>query len=892
MIMKKKYLKIFSIVAGIVLLLFVFANFGLNFWLKHHLPNYIKSQSEYVVTYKTLDVDLGTGTVFSTGITINNKNPDRTDKIGLQGTVDTLSVARLGFYDMVFNKTVNISDLKLASPNLNIILPKSRDKKGRTNKNEFAFKNITINNGNIQVYQSTKQKAFSVRDLNLRVENLQMNDDSMQNELPFTFDHYTVNGKNLFVRPDNIYAFTAKYMSTKEDQISVKELAVIPLLSYQNFKRFYPEKRNLFDFKSSEMEFKNIALKDNRINLQKVRFENPELKMFTTNVKSPEKKKNFPYDVQLDDVLLNNAKINIVKPNGSPLFSAGNLTLNINQLVMNEETAKGNIPFQYNDFKIVGKQINYVSNSENVKAGAVSISPKWADFRNISVNPTVSTSDQTLLDFTVQNVNLKIKEWNFRNRKLKFNIENILVNGLNGKIVGAEHPKTKKPNFEGVSFPLIIKNVNLKNSNLTYTKGNQPLILKDLNANVQNIQWDESRGKSTVPFTIGFYSLSSRNFKYETKFYHLSASLLKWNKNAAQISNFAMKPKVSRAQFIRMIPTEKDLYTITANQISMKGNWDFISARPFLKASQVTLGEVNANIFRSKIPKDDLSEKPLYSKLLRSIKFPLLIENLDLKNSVLTYEEDTKKSDGPGTLTFNRFNMNVKNINSGKMKGNSSVVPIAINCLFMNASPMNVKWTFNTADLTDSFSISGNVGDLPAARINPFIEPYLKIRATGFISDLLFSFKGNREGLTGSLKMKHENLKISVLKKDGEKNTVLSAVANIFVKSNSGNYPESVEVEKVERDKTKSFFNLFWRGIEQGLKKTLIGKNAPKTEKTIKETIGNTKSALEENKKVLKQTKLEVAEKTGLIKEKVQQTKEKIKEKTDFEKIFKKKPRS
>ena len=124
------------------------------------------------------------------------------------------------------------------------------------------------------------------------------------------------------------------------------------------------------------------------------------------------------------------------------------------------------------------------------------------------------------------------------------------------------------------------------------------------------------------------------------------------------------------------------------------------------------------------------------------------------------------------------------------------------------------------------------------------------------------------------------------------KNTVLSALANIFVKSNSGNYPESVEVEKVERDKTKSFFNLFWRGIEQGLKKTLIGKNAPKTEKTIKETIGNTKSALEENKKVLKQTKLEVAEKTGLIKEKVRQNKEKIKEKTDFEKIFKKKPRS
>ena len=50
---------------------------------------------------------------------------------------------------------------------------------------------------------------------------------------------------------------------------------------------------------------------------------------------------------------------------------------------------------------------------------------------------------------------------------------------------------------------------------------------------------------------------------------------------------------------------------------------------------------------------------------------------------------------------------------------------------------------------------------------------------------------------------------------------------------------ENVTVANVKRDPTKSFFNLFWRGIEDGLKLTLIGKNANKTEQSIKETINS-----------------------------------------------------
>ena len=866
--MKNKYFRIFSIVAGILLLLLLIINFGLNFWLKNNLDHYIKKNSHYIVSYKTLAVDLGTGNIKATGITINNKNPQNHEIVRFQGTVDTLSIARLGIYDAIFNQSINTSNLVLSKPNLNIILPQKKTDKKAKKQNDITVDNIKINDGNIQVFKPTKQKLLSVSDFNLVVENLQLTEESTGEKLPFSYDYYEISGKNFFFRPDNVYAFTAKYITTKDGQMSLKDFAMNPLLSYANFTKYYPKKRNLFDFKSSEMEFKDMVLKDDKITLTKVRFENPDLKMFTTNVKPLEKKKSFTYDVQLEDVLFNNAKINILNPNGAPLFAAGDLTMKINKFAMNEQTAKGNIPFQYNDFTINGKEVFYSSNTQNVNVEALSINPKSANLQAVSVKSTVSKSDKTLLDIDAKQVNLAIKEWNFVENKLKLNIDNVVINELNGKIKGSTSPKKKvKPAFEGISFPLIVKNVSLKNSNLIYDKGSQPLTFKDLNANIQNIELNANTIKGEIPFKIGNYSFTTRNFNYKTEFYNLSSSLVKVNKNTIQISNFAMLPTVSRAQFIRMIPAEKDLYDIKVNQISVNGSWDFFSNNKFLEAFDVKLNGVNANIFRSKIPADDLKEKPMYSKLLRSIKIPMFINNLAINNSLLVYEEDTKKSEGPGKLTFNNFSLKAKNINSGKMKGKPTQIPITINCLFMNASPMNVNWNLDTASATDAFSISGNVSDLPASRINPFIEPYLKVRASGLIADLIFNFKGNYQGLNGSLKMKHKDLKIAIIRETGEKNKLLSAVANVFVRSNSDKYPESVPVEKVERDKTKSFFNLFWKGIEQGLKKTLIGKNALKKEENIKKTIETTKTKIENTKENIKKMKTDVKkEKQGLQK--------------------------
>ncbi|SIT25931.1 hypothetical protein SAMN05421786_11614 [Chryseobacterium ureilyticum] len=878
----KKWVKRLLISFGILAGLLLVANFGLNFWLKTQLPEYIKKNTDYKVSYETLDVDLSTGNILATGISVNNKDPQNTAVIGLQGTVDTLKVSRFGIYDAIFNKTISSSDLLVAKPNLNIILAKPVNKKKEKKKSPFLFENIRINDGEIAVFRHTKQKFISVQKLNLFVENLQMTEESVENKLPVVFDRYSIQGEKFFFRPDNVYAITINTINTADGQMSVENFKLIPLLSFEQFKKYYPKKTQLFEFSIPKMDFKDVVLNKNKVALADAEFENPLLTVYNTGAKKEKKEEERSnFEVNLENIKLKNAVAQINKPDGNKLLSAANLNLNINKLVFNKETSKQIIPVGYNDFTFSGKDITY-SDHQNINIGSIALKPTNGEINNVSFTPGSPESEKTTMNLKTNHIAFNINKLEFANKKLNLDIKDVLIENLNGTIKAGEN-KAKKNASPGIIQSVIVRKVSLRNSNIIYDKEKEPLAFHDLNATVNDIEIGTKPNGQNLSFKVKNYFLTTRNFAYKTQFYNISVGLLKLNKNKVQINNFGMKPLVSRAQFIKMIPVERDLYDLKAGQISAEGEWDLFSHNKFINASHVTIQSADANIFRSKIPKDDPKIKALYSKMLRSIKIPMNINNLDLKNSVLVYEEDTPESMGPGKLTFSNFNMNVKNLNSAKTKGKPTKVDIKINCSFMNLAPLSVNWNFDVADQNDGFAISGKTSNLPANGINPFIRPYLHVTATaGTIQEMLFNFKGNPAGLHGTFNLKHKDLKIAVLNKHNhEKKGFLTAVANVFLKSNSGSFPESVTVENVERDPTKSFFNLFWKGIEQGLKKTLIGKNVEKTEAKVKNAV----STVKDMKQSVKEIKQEIKDKKSSPNEQ-EENKEK---KGFFNKIFKKK---
>lgn len=840
--MKKPWVRKLLIGLGIFFGLILIANFALNIWLKTQLPDYIKKNTDYKVSYKRMDVDLMTGNIFASAIKVESKNPKNTQVIGLKGSIDTLKISRFGIFDAVFNKKISSTDLLLANPNLEITLTDAVDKKTGKKKNPVSFENIRIKNGKITVFKPTKEKFLSVQDLDLIVENLETTEDVVEDKLPVIFDSYSIHGENFFFQPNTIYQLTIAKITTKDGQMSVENFYLKPLVSFNNFKKNFPREKQLLEFAIPQMNFKDIALKKNKVSLSGAHFINPRFLVYTNNaVASKKGKKPFNFNIDLKGIQITNASAQLIKPDGTDLLLAKKLNLSVNDLVFNKETSSQVIPVHYSGFKFSGEDVLLAAN-DHIHFRNININPKNGSFSEIAItNPGNKT------DLKLKQIAFNINDWKIEDEKLNLDVKNVLLDGVAGVYIpSGEKAVKKKQNFAGIQFPVTIRNIQLKNSDFTLDKDNQPLSFNQLNAQISNLEIAPRTDNSGLAFKVKDYSLSSSNFSYKTKFYLMTVGNLNLAKNKAVINNFAMKPLVSRAQFIKMIPVESDLYDLKFAQISAAGDWDFFSENKSIHASNVTISNANANIFRSKVPADDPKIKPLYSKMLRSINIPMFVDHLYLKNSYLEYEEDTKKSDGPGKLTFSNFNMHVQNLNSAKMKGKPTEVKIKIDCSFLNASPLSVNWNFNTADQSDRFRIAGRATGIPASSLNAFIVPYMNVSATGTIQEMLFDFKGNPKGLGGSFKLKHKDLKIALLDKQTKaKKNLLSAVANVFIKSTSDKFPESVEVEGVEHDPTKSFFNMFWKGIEDGLKKTLIGESLAKTTETVKDV---TKSVKEEAK--------------------------------------------
>ncbi|MEA1850815.1 hypothetical protein U9K52_18020 [Chryseobacterium sp. MHB01] len=889
----KKWVKKLLVGLGVLLVIILLANFGLNIWLKTRLPDYIKNNTDYKVSYKSLEVDLLSGNILATKISVNNKNPQNNNVIGLQGTIDTLKISRFGIYDAVFNKQISSSDLLLSKPNLNVILAKPVDDKTGKKRNPVKFENIRINDGDVSVFRHTKQKFLSVQDLDLYVENLQLTEESVEDKLPVVFDAYDIKGKNFFVRPDDVYALKIDAIRTSDGQMTVDNFQLVPVLDFEQFKKYYPKKNKLFQFAIKKMEFKDLVLKKNKLSLSNASFYEPNLLMYTTDVVPVRVKKPSDLELDLENIKMSNATIQVMKPDGNKLLYAKNLNVDVNQLRFDKETREALIPVGYKNFQISGRDVLF-SNHQDFTIGIISLNPKKGELRNVSVVPNGSAPEKTSMNLLTDYIRFTINKWDFTDKKMNLDVNEVLMSRVKGKITAGtgKTVNRKKHNFNGIQFPIIIRKVVLQNSDIIYSKNNQPLSFQDLNATVNDIQLINKKDNSGIEAKISKYAVSTKNFGYKTKFYNMTAGFLKLDQNTINVTAFAMKPLVSRAQFIKMIPVESDLYDITANQIAANGTWDLFSDQKLIRASNVTIRNADANIFRSKIPEDDPKEKPLYSRMLRSIKIPMVVNNLNLKDSKLVYEEDTPESAGPGKLTFSNFNMNVKNLNSAKIKGNPTRVDIKINCSFMNFAPLSVNWNFDVADQGDRFAISGRTTNLPATGINPFIRPYLHVTATGTIQEMLFNFRGNPKGLDGKFNLKHKDLKVTILDKENkDKKGFLTAVANLLVKSDSGKLPEDVDVEDVERDPTKSFFNLFWKGIEQGLKKTLIGINIDKAKKTVDKTAAAVKNV----KQDVKEMKASAKEVGQAIKKnpETEKVKENDKENKGFLKgVFRKKEKS
>lgn len=361
---------------------------------------------------------------------------------------------------------------------------------------------------------------------------------------------------------------------------------------------------------------------------------------------------------------------------------------------------------------------------------------------------------------------------------------------------------------------------------IIYIKSGKPILsAQNITIQLEGIVITDAILKNKIPFSYSKYAFSCDSIYYRAnEFYHIKADRLQTENRGLSMKKIAVVPEYTRKQFVQKLKKEKDLYAIKTESLIIKNmDWGFKNETFFFNAKSLLLDNVSANIYRSKMPDDDLSRKPLYNKLLREMKFYLKVDTLSIRNSMLVYEEEINFEKGPGKLTFNKFNLTATNIISGLGQKKLPDLKIKIHSMFMNTSPLKVNWTLNVLDKSDGFNIRGSILNFNTQKIKPFSKPYINATTEGVFDEVYFNFTGNDIADKGEFALKYHDFKVALYKKkDPEKKAKLkTAIANLFVKNDSDNKTKNTNVE-LKRIQEKSFYNFLWRSIAEGLKKILI----------------------------------------------------------------------
>ena len=128
---------------------------------------------------------------------------------------------------------------------------------------------------------------------------------------------------------------------------------------------------------------------------------------------------------------------------------------------------------------------------------------------------------------------------------------------------------------------------------------------------------------------------------------------------------------------------------------------------------------------------------------------------------------------------------------------------------------------------------------MDAAAFNAISIPLGLTSVKGQINDVVFNMTGNDNQAQGKLTMLYSNLKIESFKQDEKGDTLKSKkLENIF--SNAlikDNNPANGVTRSADfmykRDLNKSFFNLLWKSIFDGVQKTVMSKGGLQIQKEL-----------------------------------------------------------
>lgn len=807
---------------AVIVVLAVAFPFALEFYLQRKLPDLVNDKTPYTVKISGFKLSLMSGDITVNQLKIATKNTKNKNITQIQGSVGQVKITDFGIMKALFKKSYHADQLLVSDGNIIVkTAVKDKNEKKEKKKLDLTLNNLSIKNVTADVEDANGKPIFKGE--NIAVSLTDITQSSNDSKIPLAFKDPQIKASNIKIGVNEFYEIHSREVKASKKSLKLLAFRLKPIQNPRNY-----NSKNIFDFAAGEFTADDFNISQDSLIVSKVYFSEPDLKVTSTGKQTVEKNKN-PREIEMKigmkNIFFQNGKITVLQQDREKTASVEHFNFKLNDIVFDKNTVKEKIPFRFTNHDIEADNIYFKADPAQA-IRVEKITSKNSDiiidgFRMLALKKNIS---KNVFTASASQIRLLKNKSRYIGQKLNIDFAGIVIDRPDIAISSpAKKSPDKKKSATPQEFAAKVGFIRLTNGKFAQTVQNKhKMSVESFDIKLDGIYTDQKILGHSIPFTVQKRDVKAEKIHLDAgKYYNLSVAGIANSGKTTEMSDLRFTPKYSRKAFSRVIAKETDLYTIAVRKIKVEDHQSSFGKDAVIDISRLDIDRLNCNIYHDLAPPDDNAIRYFFSKKLRDLKVPLFIKNVTLRNSELTYEENAENSNIPGKITFNKFNAQITNVNNAKIKGRPTVINTDARFDFFGTADTEVNWRFDVKDRSDYFTIKGDIRKLSAENVNLFVRPYLNVTLDGQIDYLKFDYYGNSAGINGKFYFKYNDMYVNLLNKKGKERKLLTKIANWFVKDDSKGEPEHVVIEK-KRDPERSFFNMLWQGIMEGLKKYII----------------------------------------------------------------------
>ncbi len=293
------------------------------------------------------------------------------------------------------------------------------------------------------------------------------------------------------------------------------------------------------------------------------------------------------------------------------------------------------------------------------------------------------------------------------------------------------------------------------------------------------------------------------------------------------IDSTLLIPNYKKYKFAHRAEGQSGRINISIPQVRMTGI-DFKQlADTICLISKIEINSFDLYYFKDKRFALSLNNKPLPMVNFLKLPYSIRVDTIQIRNSHLVYEEFPKAGIESGSISFNNIQATLTNLNNRIRKDEPIMANLQATALLMNSGRINANFQF-PLDGSLTYRAQGTISELPFSKLNPILKSIVDVRVeSGYLNLLTFNFNYTDRVSKGLMQVDYEDLHVIILNKNKEStNSIKTLIVNVFVKGKIDQSQTKVQrsaVIDIERDRTKSIFNVWSKSVLDGLKRSMLG---------------------------------------------------------------------